>query len=48
VVGDQLAGVLFGGLVIAEPGVAGGGVEDPLGVIEDEVVLGVLGLGQLL
>jgi hypothetical protein len=48
VVGDDLAGVLFGGLVVAEPGVAGRGVEDPLCVIEDEVVLGVFGPGELL
>jgi len=30
VVGDELAGVFLGGLVVTEPGVAGGGVEDPL------------------
>jgi hypothetical protein len=42
VVGDDLAGVLFGGFVVAEPGVVGRGVEDPLCVIENEVVLGVL------
>jgi hypothetical protein len=34
------SGVRLGGLVIAEPGVAGGGVEDPLSVVEHEVVLG--------
>jgi hypothetical protein len=45
VVGDEFTGVLFGGLVVAEPGVAGGGVEDPLGVVEHEVVLGMIGLG---
>ena len=45
--GDDLAGVLFGGLVAAEPGVAGRGVEDPLGVIENEVVLGVFRAGEL-
>jgi hypothetical protein len=40
--------MLFGGLVAAEPGVAGRGVEDPLCVIEHEVVLGVIGRGELL
>jgi hypothetical protein len=41
VVGDEFAGVFFGGLVVAEPGVAGSGVEDPFRVVEHEVVLGV-------
>jgi hypothetical protein len=48
VVSDDLAGVFFGGFVVAEPGVAGRGVEDPLCVIEHEVVLGVFGPGELL
>ena len=48
VVGDEFAGVSLGGLVAAEPGVAGGGIEDPLGVVEHEVVLRVLRPGQLL
>jgi hypothetical protein len=48
VVGDDLACVFFGGFVVAEPGVAGRGVEDPLCVIENEVVLGVFGPGELL
>src|SRR5690606_11756811 len=45
--GDGFQGVFFGALVIAETGVAGGGVEDPLGVVEDEVMIGVGGDGQL-
>ena len=47
-VGDDLAGMLLGAFVVAEPGVAGRGVEDPLCVIENEVVLGVFGPGELL
>jgi hypothetical protein len=39
VVGDDLVGVFFGGLVVAKPGVASRRVKDPLGVVEDEVVL---------
>jgi len=46
VVGDDLAGVFLGGLVITEPGVAVSGVEDPFGVVEHEVILGVFWLGQ--
>jgi hypothetical protein len=40
VVGDDLAGVFLGGLVITEQGVAVSGVEDPFGVVEHEVILG--------
>jgi hypothetical protein len=43
VVGDDLSRTLLGGLPAAKPGVAGRGVEDPLCVIEHEVVLGVFG-----
>ncbi|MEU8318039.1 hypothetical protein AB0C33_06675 [Nonomuraea sp. NPDC048881] len=39
---DGFAGVFFGPVVVTKPRVAGGGVEDPLGVVEDEVVVGVL------
>lgn len=39
--------VFLGALVVAEPGVGGGGVEDPLGVVEHEVVVGVAGEWEL-
>ena len=48
VVGDELAGVFLGRLVISESGVAGRGVEDPLGVVEHEVVFWVFRPSQLL
>ncbi len=46
VIGDDLLGVFLGGFVVAEPGVAVGGVEDPLRVVEHEVILRVIGLGE--
>ncbi|AQZ67231.1 hypothetical protein BKM31_42425 [[Actinomadura] parvosata subsp. kistnae] len=39
---DGLAGVLFGAVIISKPCVAGGGVENPLGVVKNEVVVGVV------
>ncbi|MDA0642777.1 hypothetical protein [Nonomuraea ferruginea] len=38
---DSFAGVFFGAVVVGEPGVAGGGIEHPLGVVKHEVVVWV-------
>ncbi|MFC7384727.1 hypothetical protein [Sphaerisporangium rhizosphaerae] len=43
---DGFEGVFFGAVVVFEPGVGGGGVEEPFGVVEDEVVVGVGGDGE--
>src|SRR5262249_16643035 len=47
VVGDDLPGMFFSGLVVTEPGVAVGGVENPFRVVEHKVVFRVLGFGHL-
>ena len=46
-IGNDFAGVFLGGLVVIEPGVAVGGVEDPFRPVEHEVILRVLRLGYL-
>ncbi|QFY05766.1 hypothetical protein GBF35_02955 [Nonomuraea phyllanthi] len=43
---DGFAGVFFSAVVISKPGIAGRCVEDPLGVVEDEVVVWMIGHGQ--
>ena len=40
---DGFEGVFFGAVVVFEPGVGGGAVEDPLDVVEHEVVIRVGG-----
>ncbi|MFI6458703.1 hypothetical protein ACIBF6_45055 [Streptosporangium amethystogenes] len=44
---DCFKSVFFGAVVVFEPGVGGGGVEDPLGVVEHEVVIRIPGKWKL-
>ena len=46
-VGDDLASVFLGRLVVTEPGVAIGRVEDPFRVVKHEVIFGVIRYGDL-
>jgi hypothetical protein len=47
VIGKHFVGMLLGGLVVVEPGIAVGSVEDPFRVVEHKVILGVLWFGHL-
>jgi hypothetical protein len=43
-----LKGVLFGTVVVLEPGVGGGGVEEPFGMVEDKMVVRVTGAKRVM